>query len=159
MYIKFLNIDSLSIRTYTDTSFNNHSNGGSKGGQITFIADNENQSCPLAWNSSKIKRVVRSTLATETLSMTDGCDASFFTTEIVNHIFQRRTINNAVIKDNKSLLDSIQSTNLISDRRLRVELHHQSHMYEKSETEIIWSPISKQISSNVLTRRGDKKIN
>ena len=84
-----------------------------------IIVDNENQSCSLAWNSLKIKRVVRSTLATEILSMTKGCDTYFFTAQIVNYIFQRRIINNVVITDNKSLLDSIQSTNFISDRRYR----------------------------------------
>ena len=43
-YIKFpsLNIDSLSIRIYTDTSSDNLPNGGSQGGQIIFITDNKN---------------------------------------------------------------------------------------------------------------------
>ena len=38
-YIKFpsLNIDSLNSRIYTDTSFNNFTNGGSQEGQITFV--------------------------------------------------------------------------------------------------------------------------
>ena len=45
-----LSIDSLSVRIYTDTSFNNFLNGGSQGGQIIFITDIENQSCKLAWN-------------------------------------------------------------------------------------------------------------
>ena len=85
--------------------------------------------------------------------MTDGCDISFFTTQIVNHIFQQHNINNTVITDNKSLLDCIQSTKLISNKRLRVELHALRQMHEKSEIEIIWIPASKQIS-NVLTKRG-----
>ena len=80
-YIKFpsLNIDSLSTRIYADASFKKLPNGGSQGGQIILITDNENQSSPLAWNSSKIKCVVRSTLAAVTLSITDGCEMSFFT--------------------------------------------------------------------------------
>ena len=61
LYIKFpsLNIDSLSIRIYTDESFKKFPNGESQGGQIIFIADNENQSCSLAWNSLKIKGLVQ----------------------------------------------------------------------------------------------------
>ena len=49
-YIKFpsLSIDSLSIRIYTDASFNNLPNIGSQGGQILFITGNKNRSCPLA---------------------------------------------------------------------------------------------------------------
>ena len=105
------------------------------------MTDNENQSCPLAWNSLKIKRVVRSALAAETLSMTSGCGISF-TTQIVNHIFQQHNINNTVITDNRSLLDCVQSTKLISDKCLRVELHALRQMLEENEIEIIWIPTS-----------------
>ena len=94
-----LNTDSLSIKIYIDASPNHLPNGGSQGGQI-FVIDNKNQSCPLARNLLKIKHVVRSTLATEPLSMTDGCDMSFFTTQIINYIFQQYNINNIVITDN-----------------------------------------------------------
>ena len=85
--------------------------------------------------------------------MTDGCNISFFTTKIVNHIFQQHNINNTVITDNKSLLDCVQSTKLINDKRVRVELHALGQMYEKNEIETIWIPTNKQIS-NVLTKRG-----
>ena len=85
----------------------------------------------------KIKCVVRSTLAAETLSLTDGCCISFFTTQIINHIFQQHNINNTVITDNKSLLDCVQSTKLINDKCLRVELHALDQMHEKNEIEII----------------------
>ena len=75
-----------------------------------------------------------------------------FTTQIVNHIFQQHNVNNTVITDNKSLLDCVQSTKLISDKCLRVELHALRQMHEENEIEIIWIPTSKQIS-NVLTKR------
>ena len=65
---------------YTDTSFNNLPNGGNQCGQILFTTDNENWSCALVWNSSKIKHVVRSTLAVETLSMTDGYNIFLYNT-------------------------------------------------------------------------------
>ena len=154
-YIKFssLNIDSLSIRIYTKRKFQQPSQWRKSRWKNNICHSNENQSCPLAWNSSKIKCIVRSTLAAETLSMTDGCNISFFTTKIVNHIFQQHNINNTVITDNKSLLDCVQSTKLISDKRVRVELHALGQMYEKNEIETIWIPTNKQIS-NVLTKRG-----
>ena len=80
-------------------------------------------------------------------------DVISFTTQIVNHIFQQHNINNTVITGNKSLLDCVQSTKFISNKRLRVELHALCQMHEKNEIEIIWVPTSKQIS-NVLTKRG-----
>lgn len=43
-YIKFpsLDIDSLSMRVYTNASLNNLPSGGRQGGQIIFRADNKN---------------------------------------------------------------------------------------------------------------------
>ena len=77
---------------------------------------------------------------------------SFFTTQIVNHIFQQHNIKNLVITDNESILDCIRSTKLISDKCLRVELHALCQMHKKNEIEIIWIPTSNQIN-NVLTKR------
>ena len=85
--------------------------------------------------------------------MTDGCYIFFFTTQIINHIFEQHIINNTVITGNKRLLDCIQSTKLISDKCLRVELHALCQMPDKNEIEITWIPTSKQIC-NVLTERG-----
>ena len=55
----------LDLKLFTDASFNNLPNGGSQGGQIIVITDGNNNSCPLYWNSSKIKRAVLSTIAAE----------------------------------------------------------------------------------------------
>ena len=84
--------------------------------------------------------------------MTDGCYIFFFTTQIVNHIFQQH-INNTVLTGNKRLLDCVQSTKLISDKRLRVELLTLCQMHDKNEIKITWIPTSKQ-TCNVLTERG-----
>ena len=64
--------------------------------------------------------------------MTNGCDMSFFTTKIINHIFQQHNINNIVVTGNKSLLNCFQSTKLISNKRLRVELRALHQMHEKN---------------------------
>ena len=156
-HIKFpsLDIKSISVKTYTDASFNNLPHGGSQGGQLVFITDKEHRSCPIAWNSSKIKLIVRSMLAAETLSLTDGCDTSFYVTQIVNHVYQQN-FKNTMITDNKSPLDSIQTTSLINDKRLRVELSALPQMYDRDEIEIEWTPTSSQII-NVLTKRGAAK--
>ena len=69
--------------------------------------------------------------------MTDECDTCFFTTQIINHIFQQHNVNSIVITDNKSLIDCIQSAKLIIDKRLRVELHLIHQMHEKNEISII----------------------
>ena len=77
--IKFPHLDlkTQQLKLFTDASFNNLPNGGSQGGQITFINDGNNL-CPIYWNSSKIKTVVHSTIAAETPSLAHGCDVAIY---------------------------------------------------------------------------------
>ena len=73
----------------------------------------------ISWQSKRIKRLVRSSLATETLALSDGVDhiiylsvslkelnAKYKTTGILNHT------------DNKSLHDVIYSENFVTEKRL-----------------------------------------
>ena len=46
------NFNHPQLLIFTDASFNNLSNGGSQGGQITFFVDNFNNCCPIYWNLS-----------------------------------------------------------------------------------------------------------
>ena len=68
----------MNLRLFIDASFNNLPNDGSQAGQIIFLTDSKNRTCPLYWNSSKVKRVVRLTIAAETLSFSDGCDVAIY---------------------------------------------------------------------------------
>ena len=70
--------ESLKLQLFTDASFNNLPNGGSQAGQILFLSDCKINCFPLHWNSSKLNWVVQSTLAAETLSLSDGCDVTFY---------------------------------------------------------------------------------
>ena len=67
----------IGIVAHTDASFNNHDDGGSQGGQIIFVSDDRNHSCPISWRSNRVRRVARSTLAAKTLSFADGDTAQF----------------------------------------------------------------------------------
>ena len=89
--IKFprLDLKTLQLKLFTDASFNNL-NGGSQGGQIIFITNGNNNSCPLYWNSSKIKRAVRSTIAAETLSLVDGCDVAIYINNLLSELLHTK---------------------------------------------------------------------
>ena len=71
---KFTNIKDFKLCVYSDASFANLPEGGSQGGHIIFLVDDQNNSCPISWHSTKVKRVVKSTLAAETLALVDGAD-------------------------------------------------------------------------------------
>ena len=101
-----MNLESASIYVYTDGSFNSLPNGSSQGGQIVFLVDGEGRSCPLAWNSTKIRRVVRSALAAETLSFCDGCELAQYLLEMIRPICSTLQIPIQGFIDSQSLYET-----------------------------------------------------
>ena len=104
--------NSLRLQLFTNASFNNLSNGGSPAGQTIFLTDSRNHCCLVYWNSSKIKRVVRSTLAAETLALPDGSDVTFYVNKLLSKFIHagRDSLSVTAYTDNKSLHDSVHST-------------------------------------------------
>ena len=85
----------LKTVVFTDASLGNIKNWtGSTGTYIVWLMDNTGQCCPIAWNAHKIKCVVRSSLAAETLSLEEGLEASFYYREMLGNILglETRTI-------------------------------------------------------------------
>ena len=155
-FTKFSDLKNLKVVVYTDASFANLPNGGSQGGQIVFLADNCNKSSPLAWESKKIKRVVKSTLAAETLSFVEGCDLGIFMSKILSEIIggdNNITIPVTCMTDNKSLYEAAYTTRVISDTRLRVEMSIVREMIEKEEVSLSWIKSAEQVA-DVLTKDG-----
>ena len=100
-----LNLNNIELQLFTDASFNNLPNGGSQAGQIIFLTDDKNNTCPLYWNSSKIKRVARSNIAVETLSLSEGCDVAMYINKLVSELLfhDGKQLNNIAYTDNQSL--------------------------------------------------------
>ena len=156
-FIKFpkMHIPSLRIDIFSDASFNNLPDGGSQGAFIIFLCDEYNNSTPICWNSTRIKRVARSTLAAETLALAEGCDSAFFLSQLLNELYKQtntQTLINAYT-DNLSLYETTQTTKQVLDRRLRVEISALREMSSKNEISIHWIEGSKQLS-DVLTKKG-----
>ena len=75
------------------------------------------------WSLIKLKRAARSTLAAETLALSDGCDAFYFIASLAKEkIFSKKTKQNIVnieaYTDNLSLYEILNTTKSIFDRRL-----------------------------------------
>ena len=88
-----------------DASSNNLPDGGSQGGHVIFLTDIHNKCCSLIWNSSKVKRVVNSTIAVETLALNEGCETAMYLSQILGEILHLEHIPIIWITDNKLLYD------------------------------------------------------
>ena len=107
---------------FTDASLGNINDGtGSTGAYIVWLADGTGLYCPLAWLGSKIKRVVRSTIAAEAPSLQEGLEAGFYYRTMVEEILgiPNKTIPITAYTDNKSVVEAVFSTKLVDDKQLR----------------------------------------
>ena len=70
------------------------------------------------------KRVVRSTIAAEALSLQEGLEAVFFYRTMVEEILgiPNKTIPITAYTDNKSVIEAVFSTKLVDEKRLRVDI-------------------------------------
>ena len=115
----------LQIVVITDASMGNINDGtGSVVAFIIWLMDNTGQCCPIAWSAHKIKRVVGSTLAAETLSLQEGLETGYFYREMLEDIFglEHKVIKIEAYADNRSVIEAILSTRLVEDKRLRIEI-------------------------------------
>ena len=102
----------------------------------------------------KVRHKVRSTLSAESLACADGIDNAVFITQIAKDF---RVVNPELsiltITDSCSLFDTANTSNQISDRRLRVEISAIRESKERNEIELKWVCSQYQLA-DVLTKKG-----
>ena len=139
---------------FHDASFGNLLDGGSQGGFIVFLVDKNGNSNPLIWASRRIKRVVKSTLAAETLSLVEAAENAFllakFIEEVLPHTYRLKI---TCLTDSKGLYDAVNTTNTINDKRLRIEMAIVREMVENSEIALQWIKKGYQLA-DVFTKSG-----
>ena len=156
-YPKLSQYKSWSIVVFTDASYANLNDGvSSVGAYVIFLVFSNNNCCLLTWHSNKIKRVVRSTLGAETLSLCDGLEDAIQHRALLKELLNVNNFDLPILAfvDNKNLVESIYSTSLVENKRLRMDL---GVIKETVKTKIVKSvsrcPGSIQIA-NPLTKRG-----
>ena len=157
LFFPRLNKVELKIVVYTDASLGNINGGtGSTGALIVWLMDNTGQCCPIAWNAHKIKRIVRSTLAAEMLSLQEGLETSFYYRQMLADILsiEPKTIKIEAYVDNKSVIEAISSTKMVDDKRLRVDVAAIQELLKLNNiNKIEWIPGHLQLA-NSMTKQG-----
>ncbi|KAK6191184.1 hypothetical protein SNE40_002922 [Patella caerulea] len=147
----------LKLVLYTDASLGNLNNGlGSTAAHILWLVDSNHNSCPISWHSAKIKRVVRSTLAAEMLSLQEGLESCVYYRSILTNLLgiDPSDIDIIAYVDNKSVIEGIASTKLVDDKRLRIDIAAIQESVQKHEVKHIkWIKGDDQLA-NCMTKRG-----
>lgn len=141
----------LKIVVFSDASFGNLSDGGTQGGHLIVLMGENGNFSPLSWQSKRVKRVVRSTLAGETLAMSDGIDNAMFLAAFFSELSKGDTEHMPPIicvTDSHSLADALRSTKSVSEKRLRLEISSIKELIQAQKVErVLWL-------ADCLTKKG-----
>ena len=135
------NVKGATLIVYADSSHANLVNGGSQGGFIVFLKGENGKSVPLIWTSHKLKRVVKSAKAAETMALQDASECAILIKTIILEIFDfdESLIPITCFCDNKSVVDAIHSTTTNDDKRSYIDICTLRDLLEKEEiNDFIW---------------------
>lgn len=160
-FMSFPNLGDLQkvqLVTLSDASHANLPDGfSSAGGFIIFLVGENGKSCPLAWEAKKIRRVVKSTLAAETLAVSDAVDVGYYLgrmlSEILFGVYDENVIPIVSYVDNYSLFENVNSTKNVSEKRLRIDLASLKQLIQEGHVNLKWIESSRQLA-DCLTKKG-----
>lgn len=141
---------------YSDASHANLNDGvSSMGAHVVFLVSEDCNCCVLSWHAKKIRRVVRSTLAAETLALQEGIeDAVYLRKMLVEVLNLTLKIPLLAYCDCRSVVEAVHSTKMVDDRKLRIDIGALRESLQLGEiTSIQWCPGSHQLA-NCMTKRG-----
>ena len=152
---KNFDVKSKNVVSFCDASFANLMNAGSQGAFISFIVDNNGKYSPIAWQSRKIRRVVKSTIAAECLAAVEAAEMTVFLATVLRDIFRVSTnIGTIVFCDSKNLVNAVHSSTNLEDKRLVIDVSILRDMLQRNElSEFKWISTEHQVA-NTLTKQG-----
>ena len=131
-----------------DPTFANLPYGGSQEGIIVFLGDGSGNVLPFSWSSRRLKRVVKSTLAAETLVLVEAAETSFWLTRIINEILNA-DVPIICHADNHSLFEAAYSSKAVEDKRLRLGIAIVREMVQRKEASVKWIEWKYQLADSL----------
>lgn len=152
-----LDLETIELVVYSDASHANLHDGGSQGGFIVFLSDASGKCSPISWGSKRLKRVAKSTLSAETQSAVEALDVAYMLKNVLSEILhESRDIKVTLFTDSKSMFDAVHTTNLMDDKRLRVDIAALREMNNQQEVVFRWLNSKRQVA-DVMTKKGPSK--
>jgi len=158
-YFRPLNLktDALRILVYSDASLGNLPNSGSCRGYVVFIGNQAGVVNLLNWSANKIKRVVHSAFAAETLGCIDAIAAGIYCRQLISEIVYNNPRSKIIeiygFVDNMQLFEQVTSTKQPLDKRIRLDIAEMQETVQKEIANVIWVPTKDQLADS-LTKRG-----
>ena len=145
--------EEMELAVFCDASFANVGGVSSAIGYIIFcINPKTNKTSPIAWKANKAKRIVKSTLAAEGLSLAAALEDAYFVRNFLCETLNLTPKIRAYV-DNKGLVENLYSTKLVEDSRLNIDLSLIKEMLARGEVEEVkWCTGAQQLA-DVMTKK------
>ena len=117
-----LDVRNVSLVSFCDAAYGNLKDGSSQGAYIIFLVSKKNgKCCPLTWQSIKIKRIVKSSLAGESWSMIEAIETCEVMEIRLREIMNSNKIPIICVTDCRSLFNELHTSNTIEDKGLKIK--------------------------------------
>ena len=98
--------------------------------------------------------MTKSPLASEVSAIADAADSGHLIASMVKEIYKLESTQKIMLyTDSKSLKQNFESTKVIQDPRLRVDMARLKQMVDRAEIEVRWVPSQLQLADS-LTKKG-----
>ena len=163
--VKFLKKNPLTVKfkklaleesvfvVFCDASYGNLRDGSSQGGFIIFLVSFTGKCCPITWQSRKIRRVCKSTLAAESWAMIEAVESCELVQTQLGEIMQSKKLDVIVMTDCKSLHDAIHTSKNVDDKGLRIPIACLRQRVNEGEMTVRWISTKKQLA-DCMTKAG-----
>ena len=148
-----LDLNDLNIVVFCDAAYANLRDGSSQGAHLVFLASRNGKVCPLAWQSKKIKRLVKSSLSGESWAMIEAVESAELLKAMIQEITQVPDIPIVCMTDCNSLYNELHTSNTIEDKGLRVPIGGLRRKVKNNEFTVKWITKDLQLA-DPLTKAG-----
>ena len=156
----------LRILGFSDAAFQNLSNGGSQGGHVITITPDKSVAgrfpcAVIAWQSHRVRRVVRSTIAAEIMEAGSLIDRVFWVRSLFNEVVTGKSVASIIPVDLKSDCESFVShvkslSNGVAEKRLVAEIHAIRESLTRGEIRSIQHISTKDMVADGMTKYAPK---
>jgi hypothetical protein len=133
-----LDLETPSIKVFTDSSFANNRDLSSQIGYLIVLADAQGRANIVHYASIKCQRVTRSVLASELIAAVHGFDMGAAIKGAISAILNRE-VPLVLCTDSKSLYDCLVKLGTTTEKRLMIDIMAMRESYERKEiAEVKW---------------------
>ena len=119
-----------------------------------MLKNEDGSKCPLYWQTRKVRRVVKSTLAAEILALLDGAETVVYLPRMIAELKSSCPMAIKCFVDNKSLTESLYLSKHVENRQLRLNMAVIRYMLAREELHSVsWVDTASQLAY-CLTKRG-----